>query len=245
MNQLVFIENKQVVTDSVTIAEVFGKEHFNVTNDIKNQISKLTDAGESEWGALNFQETQYQHSQNKQWYPKFKMTEDGFTLVAMSYVTPEAMKMKVKFIQEFKRMREFIESQQHKKFSAREQLLLIMQANEETAERVDAIEEKVNILHDTMRMDSKQEKEMNYYGKSIAMKALGGKESNAYKQISGQAFRSLWKDMHNHFGISSYKDVPRSKFEEAMYFISKWQPSTSLRIEIENCNKQMQLKLVK
>ena len=245
MNQLVFIENQQVVTDSLTISEVFGKNHNHVLRDIETQIEKLNEAGEQQWGVSNFGQTQYQHPQNKQWYPKFNMTEDAFTLIAMSYVTPEAMKMKVKFIQEFKRMREFIESQQQKKFTAREQLQLIMQANEETAQRVDAIEEKVQILHDTMRMDSKQENELNNYGRSVAMKALGGKESNAYKQISGQAFRALWRDVHNHFGVSTYKDVPKSKFDEAMYFISVWQPSTSLRIKIENCNRQIQLQLVK
>lgn len=56
-------------------------------------------------GVANFGEAQYQHPQNKQWYPKFDMTEDAFAIVAMSYTTPEAMKMKVKFITEFKRMR--------------------------------------------------------------------------------------------------------------------------------------------
>lgn len=243
MNQLVFIDNEKVVTDSLTISEVFKKRHSDVLRDIEVQISKLNEAEEQDFGKRNFALSNYQSGTRD--YKKYNLSEEAFTLVAMAYVTPEAMKMKVKFIQEFKRMREYIENQQQKKFTAREQLLLIMQANEETAQRVDAIEEKINILHDTMRMDSKQEKEMNYYGKKIAMKALGGKDSNAYKQIGGQAFKALWKDVHNHFDVSSYKDVPKSKFDEAMHFISMWQPSTSLRIEIENCNRQIQLQLVK
>ncbi len=106
MNQLVFVQNNQPVTDSITVAEVFGKDHRNVVRDVENQIDKLIVAGEKEWGVLNFEQTQYQHPQNKQWYTKYNLTEDAFTLVAMSYVTPEAMKLKVKFIQEFKRMRE-------------------------------------------------------------------------------------------------------------------------------------------
>lgn len=106
MNKLVFISNGQAVTDSLTVAEVFGKRHDHVVRDIEIQIEKLNEAGESEWGITNFGETQYQHPQNKQYYKKYNMTEEAFTLVAMSYVTPEAMKFKVKFIQEFKRMRE-------------------------------------------------------------------------------------------------------------------------------------------
>ncbi len=109
MKGLVFIQNNQPITDSLTVAEVFGKDHRNVVRDVENQIDKLIAAGEKEWGALNFEQTHYQHPQNKQWYTKYNLTEDAFTLVAMSYVTPEAMKFKVKFIQEFKRMREELE----------------------------------------------------------------------------------------------------------------------------------------
>ena len=111
MNQLVFIENNRVVTDSLTVAEVFGKDHRNVVRDIEVQIEKLNEAGEGRWGVLNFEQTHYQHPQNKQWYKKYLLTEEAFTLVAMSYTTPEAMKMKVRFIEEFKRMRAELEKQ--------------------------------------------------------------------------------------------------------------------------------------
>ncbi len=111
MNQLVFIENNCPVTDSLTVAETFGKEHKHVIRDIEVQLDKLAEAGEGEWGSSNFGHTQYQHLQNKQWYPKYNLTEDAFVLVAMSYVTPTAMKMKVKFLEEFKRMRNQLQNQ--------------------------------------------------------------------------------------------------------------------------------------
>lgn len=106
MNPLVFIENDQVFTDSLTVAEEFNKEHKHVIRDIEVQLSKLAEAGEQEWGVSNFGLTQYQHRQNKQWYTKYDMTEEAFAIVAMSYITPEAMKMKVRFIEEFKRLRQ-------------------------------------------------------------------------------------------------------------------------------------------
>src|SRR5690606_18330449 len=106
MGQLVFISNNRLVTDSLMIAEEFGKSHDNVMRDIRQHIEKLCEAEMGECGVLNFEETQYQHPQNKQWYPKYDLTEDAFAIVAMSYVTPEAMKMKVKFLNEFKRMKE-------------------------------------------------------------------------------------------------------------------------------------------
>lgn len=110
MNQLVFIENGQAVTDSLTVSEVFGKRHDNVIADIENQIEKLIAAKEQEFSLLNFQESTYTNERGRQ-YPKINLTEDAFTLIAMSYVTPEAMKFKVKFIQEFKRIKEQLQRQ--------------------------------------------------------------------------------------------------------------------------------------
>lgn len=100
MDQLVFIESGQVVTDSLTVAEVFGKEHKNVLADIRKQSEY---AGE-DFAQLNFQPGSYK-DKNKQKRPKVNLTEDAFTLIAMSYNTKESVQMKVKFIQEFKRMR--------------------------------------------------------------------------------------------------------------------------------------------
>jgi len=104
--KLVFIENNLPVTDSLTVAEVFGKRHADVMRDIEVQIAKLKEAEMQEWGVRNFAHTQYQNEQNGQWYFKYNMTEDAFAIVAMSYITPEAMKMKVRFLDEFKAMRE-------------------------------------------------------------------------------------------------------------------------------------------
>jgi len=112
MNQLVFIENGQVVTDSLTVAEVFGKEHKNVVRDIGVQTDKLHKAVESEFVKLNFEPSSYFDKSNRKQF-KANLTEEAFTIIAMSYVTPEAMKFKVKFIQEFKRMREKLTNKQH------------------------------------------------------------------------------------------------------------------------------------
>ena len=55
MNQLVFVENNEVVTDSLTIAEMFGKEHKNVLRDIQTQIEYAGD----QFSQLNFEPSIY------------------------------------------------------------------------------------------------------------------------------------------------------------------------------------------
>lgn len=110
MNQLVFIEKGRAVTDSLTVAEVFGKENKHVVRDIKNQISKLAEAGEGEFVKSNFGLENFIAANNKP-AVRYLLSEEAFTIIAMSYVTPEAMKFKVKFIQEFKRIKEQLQRQ--------------------------------------------------------------------------------------------------------------------------------------
>ncbi|WP_245864496.1 Rha family transcriptional regulator [Paenibacillus donghaensis] len=103
--QLVFEQDGRLVTDSLVLTQEFEKEHKNVVRDIQVQIEKLIEAGEEGFARLNFEHTLYKHEQNGQMYTKVNMTEEGFVIVAMSYITPKAMKAKVKFINEFKRMK--------------------------------------------------------------------------------------------------------------------------------------------
>ncbi|WP_341320860.1 ORF6C domain-containing protein [Solibacillus sp. FSL H8-0523] len=241
MNQLVFIENQQVVTDSLTISDVFGKEHRNVIRDIETQIEKLNEAGEQEWGVLNFEQTQYQHPQNKQWYTKFNMTEDAFTLVAMSYVTPEAMKMKVKFIQEFKRMREFIEKQEQQ---AQDPVELALQTSLKNYQEIKGIKEDVTLLKDSMRIDGRQEFAIKSQGKAKVMEVLGGYNSPAYNGLSKKVFSRMWRDFKNHFVLPRSPDLPKARFDEAVKFIAMWRPDTSTAMEIDSYNNQTHLKLV-
>lgn len=133
MNQLVFVENNQVVTDSLTVAEVFGKRHDHVLRDIENQIEL---AGE-DFSAPNFGESNYT-SRGKQ-YPKYNLTEEAFTLVVFSYNTKEAVQTKIKFIQEFKRMRESLEGKQQPKSQA-EIIAMLAQYNVEQERKILALE---------------------------------------------------------------------------------------------------------
>ncbi len=145
MNQLVFVEKSRAITDSLTIAEMFNKEHKNVLRDIQTQIEY---AGK-EFSQLNFEPSNYQT--RGKIYPKFNLTEEAFALVAMSYNTREAVQMKVKFIQEFKRMKEYIQQQQQPKMpttykEALIQLLDQVEANEKLLTTNLVLEQQVNEL---------------------------------------------------------------------------------------------------
>lgn len=99
-------KDNQPITNSLLVAETFGKEHRNVLRDIKNLI---------EGGVLKneqtpmFEETTYMSEQNKQSYPLYVMNQDGFTLLAMGFNGKKAMEFKLKYIEAFNDMKRQIE----------------------------------------------------------------------------------------------------------------------------------------
>lgn len=236
MNQLVFIQNNQVITDSLTIAEMFGKGHDNVLRDIRKQIEF---AGE-DFSLLNFEDSNYE-SRGKQ-YPKFNLTEEAFALVVFSYNTKEAVQTKIKFIQEFKRMKEYIQQQEQQ---AQDPVELALQTSLKNYQEIKVIKGDVEYLKDRMRIDGTQEFALNSQGKAKVLEVLGGYDSAAYCAIARKAFSELWRDFKRHFQLPRYSELPKTKFEDAVYFISRWSPSTPLEIEIEGYNRQSHLKLVK
>lgn len=98
MNQLVFINEGKPVTDSLMVAEAFGKEHRRVMQDIR-------DLGcSAEFRVHHFVQSTFTNGQGRA-TAKFLMTEQGFTLLAMGYTGPQAMVFKEKYIAEFDRLK--------------------------------------------------------------------------------------------------------------------------------------------
>lgn len=106
MNEIVFRgANDQALTNSLLVAEKFGKEHRNVVRDIRNLL---------EGGVLKneqtpmFEETVYVNEQNEQSYPMYLMNRDGFSLLVMGFTGKKAMQFKLDYIKAFNQMEEVI-----------------------------------------------------------------------------------------------------------------------------------------
>lgn len=104
---LVFIQNGKAVTDSLTVANVFEKRHDHVMRDIQSIMAEI----EGDFSLLNFGESTYTTDRGRA-YAKYLMTEDGFTLLAMGYTGKDAMRFKVAYIKEFRRMQAELAHQQ-------------------------------------------------------------------------------------------------------------------------------------
>ncbi|AMW98413.1 ORF6C domain-containing protein [Rummeliibacillus stabekisii] len=117
---------------------------------------------------------------------------------------------------------------------------LALQAALDHERKINAIEEDVDYLKNNMRIDSLQQLEIQQTAKQSIAHALGGKESVAYKEISKKAFVAFWNEFKQYFKVPRYGDLPKMKMDEAIRFIELWRPSTTLQMEIDNCNRQME-----
>ncbi|KAA6442356.1 Rha family transcriptional regulator [Bacillus atrophaeus] len=97
MNQLVFIEGNQAVTDSLTVAEVFGKRHADVIKSIETlNCSK-------EFTERNFSLSDYQDPTGRV-LKKYLINRDGLTFLVFGYTGAKAALFKERYIAEFNRM---------------------------------------------------------------------------------------------------------------------------------------------
>lgn len=104
---LVFLgkEKSDIRTNSLIVSEQFGKRHHRVLRAVQDIIKGLTKNGETQ---DMFFKTTYIHEQNKQEYPVYEMTRDGFSLLVMGFTGTKALKFKTDFINAFNKMEEMI-----------------------------------------------------------------------------------------------------------------------------------------
>lgn len=96
MDTLVKVENNQIVTDSRSVAEHFGKQHKNVLQTIENL------AAENPATKFLFQKSTFEN-RGKQ-YPMYLMNRDGFSLLVMGFTGAKALEWKLKYIDAFNEM---------------------------------------------------------------------------------------------------------------------------------------------
>ncbi|NRT32630.1 Rha family phage regulatory protein [Clostridium beijerinckii] len=94
-----FTENGKVYATSREVAKDFEKEHYNVTRDIENLLK--IDPLKNE-GLKYFIPCTYIHRGNE--YKQYKLTKDGFTLLAMGFTGSRAIQFKIDYIHKFNEM---------------------------------------------------------------------------------------------------------------------------------------------
>ena len=71
--------------------------------------------------------------------------------------------------------------------------------------------------------------------------ALGGKNTPAYKELSGKVFASFWKDYKRVMQVPAYRDTLVKDYEKALKYIEDWKPNRDLELMIIGCNAQIEM----
>lgn len=102
-------------------------------------------------------------------------------------------------------------------------------------------EERLNRLENTMTIDYAQQEAIRDLVSSVVIAHLGGKESNAYKEIGKKVFAECNRDIKTYFAVNARNNIPKLRFKEAMEYVRNWHPCTNTVMMIRDCNAQMSI----
>lgn len=154
MNELVFSNNGQIMTNSLLVAEKFGKNHFDVLDAIKDIFVKTENSFETENQQLTeiqqmFILSEYEVPLNNgtnavKKAPMYLMNRDGFSLLVMGFTGQKALQFKLDFIKAFNHYEQIAKEQS--KLSPAEMLLRSAQLHLENERRINKIEDKIELI---------------------------------------------------------------------------------------------------
>lgn len=125
----------------------------------------------------------------------------------------------------------------------RELLMLTIKAHEQTAQRVDVLEEKVTALEETTTINSSQQYTLERIAKTTVISALGGIDSRAYQLMSRKLFSNIWRDYKKYFKLGSYRDTLKTDYENAKNYLESWSPEVNISLKIKEYNSQLSMVL--
>lgn len=213
MKQLVFVEKEQVVTDSLTVAEVFGKRHDLVMRDIRNLECS------EEFNLLNFAEIDYVDERNRT-YKKFLIKRDGLAFLVMGYTGSKAAEYKEKYIKAFNEME--LELKQPRVLTEREQLVATMKLSIEMSEEIVQVKAEVKevrgMVENQITLDHGEQRRIQ---RAVNCRVC---ELESGKEFRKKLFSELHREIKDRFAVTSYKDIKRKDMQTAIRYIEGWVP---------------------
>lgn len=103
---------------------------------------------------------------------------------------------------------------------------------------IDDVSDRVTKLENTMNIDYGQQRVLEKEVAAVVIESLGGKDSNAYREISKKVFAECNHDIKDYFHVNSRNNIPRLRFEDAVDYIKNWTPCSNTRMLIKECNAQ-------
>lgn len=212
MENIVYLNtNKTPITNSLKVAEAFGKEHRNVMDKIRTIQKTLESFNIS---LLNFKQSTYTNERGRD-YPLFEMDQKAFEQLVMDFTGPEATVWKKKYIDAFHTMAEEL-NRSHDEFdgtklSRRQLAQMILDAEDEIAE----LTPKAEAYDELMDADGS-------VGLQVAGKILGLRANNFIEWLrdyegyltKNRQGRNMPLQIYVNQGLFEIKVKPRKTFSK-------------------------------
>jgi Prophage antirepressor len=128
-----------------------------------------------------------------------------------------------------------------KKLSPQEMMRIQLGMIDEDRKCLKDHESRLENLENTTTIDHGQQRVLENTVNKTVISVLGGKESNAYKEIGRKVFAECNRDLKNYFKVNSRDDVPKLHYEDALKYAENWKPCTNTEMLISDCNAQMSI----
>jgi len=222
MNQL-----SQTITSN-EVADMIGKEHSKLIRDIRTYIGYLGEAkiGSSEF----FIESTYKSEQNKD-LPNYLLTKQGCELVSNKLTGAKGVQFTAKYVSRFNQMEENTKQQSKVATTPREQVLLALQASEETNQRVDELDTRVADLEENTVLSAG---DYGYISRRINQRV--SEVARGFGKLTQEQRGKLHKDINSGVktvtGVSTRTQLRNRHYETVLDFINDWEPSTATKMQV-------------
>ncbi len=124
-------------------------------------------------------------------------------------------------------------------------IALLAQGHTELKEEIESVRQELDDFKQDMPLLAVECDRITTAVHRRGVDALGGKESNAYKDVSlrGKVYRDIHRGLKRQFGVSTYKAIKRSQCEIAVSIITEYELPIVLQEQIENCNAQISMEV--
>ena len=221
---------EQKYIDSREVAEMVGKEHKELLRDIRRYCEQLS---QSKIALPDFF-TESEYENRGKMYPCYNVTKKGCEFIAHKLTGIKGTEFTAKYINRFHEMEEEIQNP-FQNLSTEMKAILMHD------EKLVKIDQRVTGLENTMTIDYGQQKVLGDCVNRVVIDALGGKDSEAYREIGKKVFSECNRDLKNYFHVNARNNVPKKRFDEAVEYISGWRPCTNTILLIKECNSQMNM----
>lgn len=227
MNELTVTEYKNVrVLTTQQIAEAYEADVKVISNNFNRNKERYIEGKHFiclEGEELKIFKTNHHFDESSRINKLYLWTEKGAFLHAKSLNTDKAWEVYDRLVDEY------FDKGSRKPLTVAEQIQLLAQGTADHEERIEKLE-------NTMTIDYGQQKYLGDLVSIVVIEVLGGKNSNAYSEIGKKVFAECNRDVKSYFGVNARNNIPKLRYEEAAKYIKGWQPCTNTKMQIRDCN---------